>query len=496
MEKSTIPTSFWPHGITYQIFIQSFADGNGDGIGDLKGLEAKLPYLADLGIEAIWLLPVHPSPSYHKYDVTDYRAIHPDYGTMEDFRSMLTSAHALGIRVLIDMVINHSSDRHPWFQESLKSNDNLFREYYVWSDDTVLMAKDEPWHWHEVNEAWNGDKTNYDQEKYYGFFWKGMPDLNMDHTPVREEVKDIAEFWLNDIGIDGFRLDAVKFVYPQDQVKKNHSWWQEYLSRLRMHNPQAHLVGEIWDEPEFIAPFLKGIPSAFNFHMSWALVATANKGRDTLGIINRFQQIHKLYRENNPNFIDATFLTNHDQNRLRSDLKGSINKCKVAANLLFTLPGAPYIYYGEEIGMLGMKPDEYIREPFLWDYPGKDSLQTSWEEPKYSFPDSVAPLSVQQNDSSSLFFHYKKLIQIRRETPALVLGDYTPFDSGLEEVLGFYRIYENEKYLIIHNLGSRRQKIRLPESVKEVYFKSRKGHKIKGDELELSTYSVIIFSMK
>jgi glycosidase len=427
--------------VFYEIFVHAFYDSNGDGIGDLNGVTAKLDYLEELGVNALWLLPVHPSPSYHKYDVTDYYSIHPDYGTMDDLKILLAEAHKRNIIVLLDMVINHTSDQHPFFMESRKGKENPFRDYYVWSSDTLLQ-KENPWHWH---------KNPGDDQKYYGFFWKGMPDLNFDKPEVREEMKKIGAFWLSEVGVDGFRLDAIKYTYPDSLLDKNVEWWQEYRASLEETGEDFFLVAEIWDSSAFIGPFLnKGVHSAFNFDLSFAIEEMLHDGRDP-GLAFLLEKTHKHYQEDSEDYQDAIFIKNHDQDRIMS-LLSDPRQAKLAASILLTLPGVPFLYYGEEIGMKGKKPDEYIREPMVWDLPGLDQGQTRWIEPLYSTPENVDPVSVQIHDPESLFMHYKKLIAIRKENSTLACGTIKPLENISDKLCTYMIGGPKGDILVVHNL--------------------------------------------
>ncbi|RMG28515.1 MAG: DUF3459 domain-containing protein [Bacteroidetes bacterium] len=487
------PDSGTHWGITYEIFVQAFADSNEDGIGDLPGLRARLDYLQELGVEALWLMPIHPSPSYHKYDVLDYYGIHPDYGSMQDFREMLQAAHSRGMKVIIDLVLNHTSDQHPWFQQARQGPDNPYRDYYVWSDNDEKMKKDPPWHWHSLKDEAGNPLPG---EKYYGFFWHGMPDLNMDCEPLRQELVNIGTFWLKEVGVDGFRLDAAKFIYGERYPQKNHAWWTYFRQEMQKVKPDVYLVGEVWDGPEVIAPYLQGLHACFNFHLSELIRKTVKKGKNEFGLLWEYQRIDSLYKSVTPYAQDATFLTNHDQNRIGSELKGSINRLKMAAAILLTLPGSPYLYYGEELGMQGRKPDEYIREPFLWTRKQHHAPQSRWIEPRYSTPQAVHPLDEQQQDSHSLYHHYRKLIQLRKQSPVLQHGTLQPALCNMKGVLAFYRIYKGQKWLIIHNLKGRRQHIELPRFTGNVLFFSRKPRLHAGNKLQLASFSTVICNVK
>jgi len=461
----------YPNIIFYEIFLQSYADSNGDGVGDIKGLISKLDYLEELGIEGIWLMPVHPSPTYHKYDITDYYSVHSDYGTIEDFKNLVDAAHKRNIRIIIDLVVNHTSSYHPWFINFSKKKINKYRDYYVWTSDKELISK-EPHHWHKVNDSAG---SIIDNEKYYGFFWHEMPDLNFDNRDVRKEIINIGKFWLGEIGIDGFRLDAVRFIFPEEKVEKNYLWWQEFRMEMQKVKPDFFMVGEIWGEDIIVAPFLeKGIHAGFNFDLSFAIIKTIKEETDS-GIVEQLIQTRELYLECEPGFYDAIFLTNHDQNRVMSEFNGDIRKAKVAASLLLTLPGIPFIYYGEELGMTGEKPDEFIREPFPWDYNTKDSCQTTWEEPEYSIQENVPSLNEQRADKLSLFNHYKKLIKLRKSYKSLRYGDILPATVKNPGLISYYRNFEDETLLILHNISKNEIKISLPEkasSLKKVILTS------------------------
>lgn len=446
----------WPLGVKYEVFVLSFADGNGDGKGDFNGLTAKLDYLQDLGVNGIWLMPIMNSPTYHKYDVTDYKSVHPDYGTIEDFRRFVAEAHKRDIKVVVDLILNHTGSEHPWFKEALKGADNPFRDYYVWakkdsvreqiSKKATSFDSDNITQWHAVN----GDTL---AEHYYGFFWGGMPDLNFDNPKVRQEFTEIGKFWLQDLDVDGFRLDAAKHIYPTDRAEDNHRFWVEFRSEMQKIKPDVYLVGEVWSDAKDVAPYLKGLPSLFNFDMGYAITATVNAGLDTIGLIRKYKEISDYYRAASTSYVDATFLKNHDQNRILSELGNNLEKMRVAAGILLTLPGTPYIYYGEEIGMLGVKPDEFIREPFIWDAGTEDKYQTSWEAPKYSTAQTVRPVDEQIDDENSLYTFYKTLIHHRNGSRALTEGSIENAGLNIAELVSFIRKSENEELLVINNVS-------------------------------------------
>ncbi|MBN8651770.1 MAG: alpha-amylase [Cytophagales bacterium] len=479
--------SKWPHGVNYEIFVRSFADSNGDGIGDFNGVTNKLDYLKELGVGGIWLMPIMPSPTYHKYDVADYKAVDPEYGTVEDFKKLVAEAHKRGIRILVDLILNHSGSGHPWFQEAIKGKDNPYRDYYVWakkdsirsqlSKKTTSLDSDNITQWHAVN----GDTVS---EHYYGFFWGGMPDMNFDNPKVRQEFVDIGKYWLEEMQVDGFRLDAAKHIYPTDRAEDNHAFWVWFRDEMQKIKPDVYLVGEVWSGANEVAPYLKGLPALFNFDMGYAITAAVRAGQDTIQLIDKYKSINDFYLKTTSDYIDATFLKNHDQNRILSELGGDQQKARVAAAILFSLPGTPYVYYGEEIGMLGTKPDEFIREPFLWSN-ASDPIQTKWEEARYSNLQTVKPLAEQQADPNSLFNFYKKFITYRNGSKALTYGSLIKSELTVKEIVALIRKYENEEsYLILHNISDKEITLK-PEGQLEVYTKVdfvSQGEVIKSEE--------------
>lgn len=461
-------TTKFPNGVTYEIFVQSFNDTDGDGIGDFNGVTEKLDYIKDLGVSAIWFMPIMPSPSYHKYDVTDYKAVHPDYGTMEDFKRLLDEAHKRDIKIIIDLIINHTSDEHPWFLEAKKGPDNPYRDYYVWAQKdtiqdylnkkTITLDSDNIRQWHDPGQ---GDQF------YYGFFVGDMPDLNFDNPKVREEVYELGRFWLEDIGIDGLRMDAAKHIFPDERATDNHAFWKEFRDEMVKIKPDVYIVGEVYDNLDVVAPYLPGLPALFDFDFHYTLLGAFNES-DGTKLVKRHQEILDFYAEISDDFVDATLLSNHDQNRILTDLGGDIRKGKVAAAVLFTMPGAPYIYYGEEIGMLGKKPDPNIREPFLWDIKEKDSGRTTWIEPVNTTDETVTPLALQIQDDQSIYNVYKQLIALRNDNAVLVHGELIAVDTQSDKsVMALERKLGNESWLIFHQIGDQSSTFTLPQGYED-----------------------------
>jgi glycosidase len=495
-EKQNV--SKWPRGITYEIFVQSFADSDGDGIGDINGMISKLDYLQELGIEGIWLMPMNPSPTYHKYDVSDYYDIHQDYGTLADFKNFVKEAHARNIKVVMDMVLNHSGNKNQWFKEALKDESIKYWDYYVWAH------KDDPKVQPVTITAADGTKRSVRSNwytvpnsdyLYFAHFGRNMPDLNFDNPKLQQEVFKIGKFWLKEVGVDGFRLDAARHVFPDERATDNHKWWEYFLQEMKTVNKDVYIVGEVWAPADIVGPYLKGIPALFNFDMGGEIIKAVNEENGST-LVSKHKEIEDFYKKINPEYIDATFLTNHDQDRVMSGVKGNADKEKIAAALLLTLPGSPYLYYGEEIGMLGQKPDEHIREPFLWDKKENDRTRTSWIKPIYSTDSSVLPVNQQSADKNSLLNYYKTLINLRNKSYALTYGELIPVVTANKSICAFIRSDERERLAVFHNLSGKSQVFNLPSELREfkmIYF-ANKAAQMKNNQVTIPAFSTVILT--
>lgn len=431
------------NGVFYQIFVYNFRDSTGDGVGDLGGIIDSLDYLESLGIDGIWLTPITHGASYHKYDVIDYYAIDPEFGTMEDFKRLIQEAHNRGIKIVKDLVINHTSDRHPWFKAAAADPNSRFRDYYIWASREERRGGNG---WHNLsNSDWY----------YFGHFWGRMPDLNFDNPKVREEVKRIAKFWL-DKGVDGFRLDAAKHIFQEPE--KNHQFWREFHNYLSALKEDVYLVGEIWDNANVIAPyFANGLRVNFNFQLGARVAGSINHNNDNIG--NMLNNIYRIYSEHNPDFVDAPFLSNHDTKRIMSEFNYDFDKMKMAANVLLSLPGDPYIFAGEEIGMISNEDHMDIREPFKW-YKDTGPGQTTWRPNKFNSSSTWSPsVEEQDNDPDSLLNHYRKLIRIRRNHHPLRFGGFELIENDNHAVLTFARVFEGERVIVAHNFSTEPQTI-------------------------------------
>lgn len=446
---------WWQSAIFYEIFVRSFYDSNGDGIGDLNGIVEKLDYLndgdpattTDLGVTALWLMPIHPSPSYHGYDVTDYYAVNPEYGTTADFQQLVAEAHRRGVRVIIDFVMNHTSVAHPWFVEA-QDPQSPRRDWYVWSADDPGGVG--PWGQQIWHEAPSGDH-------YYGVFWEGMPDLNYTNPDVQAEMTAVAHFWLTEMGVDGLRVDGARYLVEEANGTKKvladsagtHAQFRDLRTAYKAFKPAAMTVGEVWTTNDAVATYLQGdeFDLAFNFDLASALVKSANTGDADAARLSLALSLTLL-----PVNATATFLTNHDIDRVMAQLGDDVNKAKRAATMLLTLPGTPFLYYGEEIGMVGKKPDEDIRLPMQWN--GGDNGGFTTGTPWRALNEDAATKNVAAHlaDPNSLLAHYRTLIALRQSQPALRTGETFKMKSANRGVLPYLRAIDDQILLVVNNL--------------------------------------------
>jgi alpha-amylase len=447
VEMGQVP--WWKTAVFYEIFVRSFSDSNGDGIGDFNGITQKLDYLNDgnpattddLGITALWLMPINPSPSYHGYDVVNYYNVNPEYGTMEDFKKLLEEAHKRGIKVIIDLVLNHTSSSHPFFNSASTSESAPYHDWYVWS------ATNEGDHWHLSG-------TGPNSEYFYGYFSPQMPDLNYLNPAVTEQMEKVTAFWLENVGVDGFRVDAAKHLIEDGKVLENtqatHDWFKGFYTFYKGINENVYVVGEVsGSDAKMTGAYDKDqMDMIFNFEIASGFVNSANGGAIS-GVGSAITFIEK----DAPDWNFATFLTNHDQNRVMSTLGGNIDKAKVAAALLLTSPGTPFIYYGEEIGMMGIKPDEYIRRPMQWTSDVNSGFTTGkpWEDLGENY--QTSNVSIEAVDKSSLLNWYKTLVQLRNANPIFSIGNYIPVKVDNPRVYAALRELDGKSILVIINLS-------------------------------------------
>lgn len=443
-------TYWWNESVFYEIFVRSFQDSNGDGIGDFNGITSRLDYLndgnpetsTDLGIKALWLMPINSSPSYHGYDVTNYKALQSAYGSASDFKTLLSECHKRGIKVVMDLVINHSSEQHPWFVQSA-ANNATYRNFYRW--ETPKPSYLGPWGqtvWYSKNNS-----------NYYALFWSGMPDLNYRHAPVRDSIFSIARFWLDSMGVDGFRLDAAMYLYENGSNLKNQpetiEFWKAFNDSCKAINPNSMTVGEVWSSRTDVNLYKGKLDYCFEFDQAQATLDALNNS-DLYTLKTTVKAAYDTY----PFLQYGTFLTNHDQNRVIDVFSGNLEKNKAAASLYLSLPGIPYLYYGEEVAMKGSKPDENIRLPMQWTagaYSGF-STRSPWRAVNSNY--ASYNVEVLKANSGSIWNHYRRLIQLRNKYPAFQKGTYRNLISDKVKAYTFLRQLDGANLLVMVNASA------------------------------------------
>lgn len=490
------PFLWWRDGVIYQIYPRSFADSSGDGVGDLNGITQRLDYLKELSVDALWLSPIYPSPDVDfGYDISDYQAIDPRYGSMADFDQLVQQAHARGIHIVLDLVLNHTSDQHAWFQASRASRDNAFRDYYIWRDPKSNGAPPNNWLSAFGGGGWQADPAT--GQSYFHMFYPAQPDLNWRNPAVRQAMLGVFRFWL-DRGVDGFRLDVFNAYFKDSELANNplKLWGRRPFERMLHVNdidqpemmpllaevrqvldlyPQRYAVGETFlGGPGSAAQYVgeNKLHAAFDFdflNCHW-------RPSDFVHAIQRWES--ELPAEAWPSYV----LNNHDNPRSSTRyVRGEGDALlKTAAALLLTQRGTPFLYYGEEIGLRDISlPRSQIQDPIgrrYWPiYKGRDGcrapMQWSAEQNAGFCPAGVKPwlpvhsdfpqrnVAVEQDDPASLFNFYRRLIRLRRESAALRLGMFIPLTFGTRYVMGYLRQLPGETVLVALNFSRRKQKL-------------------------------------
>lgn len=450
--------TWWNHSTFYEIFTRSFQDSNGDGIGDLRGLTARLDYLNNgeqdhtarpksLGVKGIWLTPLFPSRSYHGYDATDYKAIDPAYGTMDDFRELIREAHRRGIKIILDIAVNHTSHEHPWFKEAKTSKHSKYRDWYVWRDEPPSWGK-----WYKVGNAY-----------YYSFFDRTMPNLNWRNPEVLAAVKDLLRFWMQQ-GVDGFRLDAARFYAPgpsgESDTPETHAAIASFASAIRAEYPSAYFVGEIWADAPTIHSYAasgKEIDMGFNFPLAHALVPTLND-QNTDSFAHALNEYKNLYQDVK---ASAPFLTNHDMIRAATALWNYAPKIRLAAEIYFMLPGTPFIYYGEELGAPNGKGDDdrAKRLPMQWEITEGLGFTDPGVSPWQAFLGQETSFSVAAQDEKpgTMLELYRRLVHFRNRTNVIALGNLEKIrPSPSRTLLSWNRKYDRETAMVVVNFSHKK----------------------------------------
>lgn len=624
------PTEEVNSGITYQLLVYSFSDSNADGIGDFKGIQNRLDYLKEMGVQALWLSPIHPASSYHGYDVLDYSGINPEYGTEADFKSLVDAAHAKGIRIYLDYVLNHTSKDHPWFLDARSSADSPYRDWFIFSSDPQgdikagripMIATEgaggyDSGQWYstvssgtgaqkikftltldssnkprtlkaeqvssisnigsqnsgvylyygdgsmaqfyttgsstltlslEISSSWGvlvrTSTTQWDSYKYgapsgsnqlewgktvnlsntdaqdillpgmvslmyHSHFWTSyFADLNYgpaatcENSPAFKAVCEAADKWIN-MGVDGFRLDAVKHIYHNASTDENPTFLGKFYNHCNAtykaagHTDDIYMVAEHFSAANEVAPYYKTFPGFFDFSFWWTLKDAINGGNGS-NFVATIQGYQKMYAKYSSKYIDATKLSNHDEDRAGSDLGKNIQKMKLAGAVLLTCSGQPYIYQGEELGYYGTKAggDEYVRTPILWQAGGAiASARLGGKVDKAMLTDAIA-VDRQAADNASVLSVYRKFGKLRSEYRALAKGslDYCSAASGVPSVSAWYRTCDGQKVLVVHNFGSGTVNVNFPGDKLDRMIGSNGTATVSGSKLTLGSYSTAVF---
>ncbi len=486
---------WYKDAIIYELHVKAFFDSNNDGIGDFRGLTEKLDYLQDLGINTIWLLPFYPSPLKDDgYDIADYFAVHPNYGTVEDFKKFVKEAHKRGLRVLTDLVINHTSDQHAWFQEARRSSDPRKRDYYVWSDTDkkyqearIIFTDTEKSNW-----SWDAVAQKY----YWHRFFSHQPDLNFENPEVRRAIMKVMKFWL-DLGIDGFRADAIPYLYEREGTNcENLPQTHLYLKQLRKY-VDKHYTGKVLlaEANQWPSDLLPYFGDGDEFHMSFNfplmprlfMALRREERRPIIDIINQLPAIPESCQW-------GIFLRNHDEltlemvsaeerdymyheyardprmkinigirRRLAPLLDNGRRRMELLNSLLFSLPGTPILYYGDELGMgdnIYLGDRDGVRTPMQWSSDrnaGFSKVDTARlytppiTDPVYGY--QSINVEAQERTQSSLLNWMKRMIRIRKQNPVFGRGDINFLDPLNPSILAYTRCYDNQHVLIVNNLS-------------------------------------------
>ncbi|HFQ4861218.1 TPA: alpha-glucosidase [Vibrio vulnificus] len=505
---------WWHDAVVYQIYPRSFCDSNNDGIGDLNGIISKLDYLKTLGVNVLWLSPVYKSPmDDNGYDISDYQDIAAEFGTMADMQNLLDQAKARDIRIVMDLVVNHTSDEHPWFVEARKSRDNPYRDYYIWRDAKPDGSVPDDQGSIFGGSAWQWDEAT--QQYYFHLFSKRQPDLNWENPKVQQEVHKMMNWWI-DQGIGGFRLDVIDLIGKEidkgitGNGPRLHPLLQE-MNRATFGDKDLLTVGETWGATPEIAklysdPERHELSMVFQFEHITLTWQHGDKWNPIPLDLKQFKHVlTKWQTELSNQGWNSLFWNNHDLPRVVSkygdDQRYRVESAKMLATALHFLKGTPYVYQGEEIGMTNVAYEsleqykdietlnfykvktesgvshqhmmdaihensrDNARTPMQWSASqnGGFSQAKPWIEVNPNYPE----INVEQAlaDSDSIFYHYQKLIELRKEHPAIVYGDFTPLFAEHDSVFAYVRSHQDEQLLVINNFSDQDISIELPDNL-------------------------------
>lgn len=459
---------WWNDTVFYHAFVRSFKDSDvgplaGDGVGDIRGLINKLDYLndgdpatnSDLGVTGLWLMPIHPSPGYHGYEVSDFYSINPQYGTMDDFRELIKECDKRGIKVILDLVLNHISYTHPWFAEASQDPNSPKRDWFIWSDRVTDYKG--PWN---QNIWWpagsrpgveapapgtgpDNDPATIDPAYYYSIFYLTMPDVNYRNVDASNAMLDVVRYWIEKEGVAGYRLDAIRHLIEDGSVQENtpetHDWLRLFYKTYKQSSPDAFTIGEVWAGSEEVSTYVGDqLDTCFEFDLSYAMLDAA-RDSNPKRIADAQRKVIALY----PPGQYGRFLTNHDQPRVMSHLKGNLGAARSAAIMNLLGPGVPFVYYGEELGMSGDKPDPNIRTPMRWNTQSNAGFTQG--SPWIAVGDQAATRNVEvmRADEGSIYNLYRRMIHLRSAHASLRHGTYEPLESSDPKLYTYARVTRN-----------------------------------------------------
>ncbi|APX72755.1 alpha-glucosidase [Companilactobacillus allii] len=536
---------WWKNAIGYQVYPRSFKDSNGDGIGDIKGIIEKLPYLKSLGIDFIWLNPIYKSPNVDNgYDISDYEGIQPEFGTMSDFDELLKQAHSNGIKIILDLVVNHTSDQHPWFIQSKKSKDNPYRDYYMWADATPDKMPND-WTSFSGNSTWTYDETT--KQAFFHVFAPQQPDLNWRNPKMRKEIYKMIRWWL-DLGIDGFRMDAISHIQkePWDYDPKDDPWSafmnvkgiDNYMSEMRDIFDQYNImtVGEASgvtskQAPDWTDPNKKGyVNMIFELEHN---VRAGEPGKERIDVLGMKKVLSRWQKDQETSGWNALYFENHDNPRINTILGNETTKSATAiAMSYFFLKGTPFIYQGQELGMTnypftsidqvdddesklryndllkkGKDPIQVLNEithwtrdhsrtPMQWTNDSKAGFTTGSPWMKVNPNTATINVAVEEDDKASVLNFYRRMIEFRKSELTFINGSYIPIFEDDKDVFAYIRKYGQKEFVIITNLSKNVRKMKLPDQLLDknwnLKLSNNKISELK-DELELAPFDGMVF---